>query len=83
MPSRPELSRRAPLVQEVSRGSFYCLSYTAVLVYFLPCESVPLIVTVRLFPSAETTARREPALDGMNVRNSRTYGSARLTLFEH
>ena len=31
----------------------------------------------------ETTSRREPALDGLRVRTSRTYGSARLTLFEH
>jgi 16S rRNA (guanine966-N2)-methyltransferase len=31
----------------------------------------------------ETTSRREPALDGLRTRTSRTYGSARLTLFEH
>jgi 16S rRNA (guanine966-N2)-methyltransferase len=31
----------------------------------------------------ETTSRREPALEGLSVRTSRTYGSARLTLFEH
>jgi 16S rRNA (guanine966-N2)-methyltransferase len=31
----------------------------------------------------ETTSRREPALQGLAVRTSRTYGSARLTLFEH
>ena len=31
----------------------------------------------------ETTARREPALPGLEVRTSRTYGSARLTLFAH
>ena len=30
----------------------------------------------------ETTSRREPALDGLRIRTSRTYGSARLTLFE-
>ncbi|HZO62629.1 MAG TPA: 16S rRNA (guanine(966)-N(2))-methyltransferase RsmD [Gaiellaceae bacterium] len=30
----------------------------------------------------ETAARREPVLDGLGVRTSRTYGSARLTLFE-
>src|SRR5262249_60864715 len=35
----------------------YCLSYTAVLVTFFPFESVPLVVTVRLLPSAETTMR--------------------------
>jgi len=33
----------------------YCLSYTAVLLTFLPFASVPLKVTVRLLPSAETT----------------------------
>src|SRR6476646_234468 len=32
---------------------------------------------------SETTSRREPALDGLRIRTSRTYGSARLTLFEH
>jgi 16S rRNA (guanine(966)-N(2))-methyltransferase RsmD len=31
----------------------------------------------------ETTSRREPVLDGLRTRTSRTYGSARLTLFEH
>ena len=31
----------------------------------------------------ETTTRREPDLPGLKVRTSRTYGSARLTLFEH
>jgi 16S rRNA (guanine966-N2)-methyltransferase len=31
----------------------------------------------------ETTSRREPELEGLRVRTSRTYGSARLTLFEH
>src|SRR5256886_4315268 len=36
----------------------HCLSYTAVLLNFLPCGSVPLVVTVRLLPSADTTTRR-------------------------
>ena len=36
---------------------FYCLSYTAVLVNFLPFGSVPVMVTVRVLPSADTTAR--------------------------
>jgi hypothetical protein len=37
-------------------GSFrYCLSYTALLVNFLPKESVPEMFTVRPLPSAETT----------------------------
>ncbi len=31
----------------------------------------------------ETDARTEPHFDGLAVRTSRTYGSARLTLFEH
>jgi 16S rRNA (guanine966-N2)-methyltransferase len=30
----------------------------------------------------ETSAREEPALEGLSVRTSRKYGSARLTLFE-
>src|SRR6266571_3663459 len=46
--------RDRPLSQE--RFS-YCLSYTAVLLYFLPCGSVPLAVAVRVLPSADTTAR--------------------------
>ena len=31
----------------------------------------------------ETGAREEPAIEGLSVRTSRTYGSARLTLFRH
>jgi 16S rRNA (guanine966-N2)-methyltransferase len=31
----------------------------------------------------ETGAKAQPALEGLQVRTSRTYGSARLTLFEH
>ena len=31
----------------------------------------------------ETGARDEPAVEGLRIRTSRTYGSARLTLFEH
>jgi 16S rRNA (guanine966-N2)-methyltransferase len=31
----------------------------------------------------ETAKRDEPALEGLKSRTSRTYGSARLTLFEH
>src|SRR6266566_9483035 len=37
-------------------SSHYCLSYTAVLVFFVPVESVPVRVTV-LLPSADTTPR--------------------------
>ncbi|SRR6266851_1174789 len=46
----------SPTLQSTKGGiACYCLSYTAVLLYFLPCASVPLIVTVRLLPSAATT----------------------------
>jgi 16S rRNA (guanine966-N2)-methyltransferase len=31
----------------------------------------------------ETGAKEQPALEGLQVRTSRTYGAARLTLFEH
>jgi 16S rRNA (guanine966-N2)-methyltransferase len=31
----------------------------------------------------ETAARDEPTVEGLKTRTSRTYGSARLTLFEH
>jgi 16S rRNA (guanine966-N2)-methyltransferase len=31
----------------------------------------------------ETRARTEPTIDGLTLRTSRTYGSARLTLFQH
>src|SRR5437899_1641097 len=37
--------------------SRYCLSYTALLLIFLPFGSVPRVVTVRLLPSADTTIR--------------------------
>ena len=39
-------------------GFTYCLSYTAVLLTFLPDESVPDTVTVRLLPSAATTRKK-------------------------
>jgi hypothetical protein len=35
----------------------YCFSYTAVLLTLLPFASVPLVVTVRLLPSADTVIR--------------------------
>lgn len=35
----------------------YCLSYTARELTLLPAELVPLVVTVRVRPSAETTIR--------------------------
>ena len=38
-------------------SSGYCLSYTEVLVNFLPFESLPAMVTVRVLPSAEMTPR--------------------------
>ena len=31
----------------------------------------------------ETKSREEPAIEGLSTRTSRTYGSARLTLFQH
>jgi 16S rRNA (guanine966-N2)-methyltransferase len=31
----------------------------------------------------ETGSREEPAIEGLSIRTSRTYGSARLTLFRH
>jgi hypothetical protein len=43
------------LMKPIGERILYCLSYTAVLSYFLPCASVPLVVTVRLLPSAATT----------------------------
>jgi hypothetical protein len=39
------------------KNSRYCLSYTDVLLNFLPCGSVPLAVAVRVLPSADTTTR--------------------------
>ena len=38
-------------------SSHYRFSYTAVLVFFLPVKSVPVRVTVRVLPSADTTPR--------------------------
>src|SRR6266511_4602637 len=56
LPSRTE--REGIRVMSAPRSrSGYCLSYTAVLLNFLPCESVPLVVTVRVLPSADTTIR--------------------------
>src|SRR6266446_6605829 len=43
----PFKQRRAGLAR-------YCLSYTAVLLTFLPAESLAVLVTVRVLPSAET-----------------------------
>src|SRR5437764_14533210 len=40
-----------------ARPPCYCFSYTAMLVNFLPLESVPVVVTVRLLPSPDTTIR--------------------------
>jgi 16S rRNA (guanine966-N2)-methyltransferase len=44
-------------------------------------------LSARLAPDGlvvfETGAREEPEIQGLRVRTSRTYGSARLTLFEH
>ena len=38
-------------------GIRYCLSYTALVLNLLPLESVPVVVTVRVRPLAETTIR--------------------------
>jgi len=56
MPFRPERAKGIALAS-VSGGCLYCLSYTAVLVNFVPFESVPVMVTVRVLPSADTTPR--------------------------
>jgi len=45
----------AERVARQAEGFPYCLSYTAVLLTFLPDASVPDTVTVRLLPSAATT----------------------------
>src|SRR5438093_13706692 len=63
--ARPaELRRRKQLslhimvvIDRPRERSRYCLSYTAVFLNSLPCGSVPLVVTVRLLPSADTTIR--------------------------
>src|SRR6202521_721567 len=57
-PPVSEPSGRASLVT-VSLGerSRYCLSYTEIFLTFLPAGSVPLVVTVRVLPSADTTIR--------------------------
>src|SRR5229473_5241836 len=39
------------------REDCYCLSYTETFLNFLPCGSVPLVVTVRVLPSADTKIR--------------------------
>lgn len=55
-PFRSEPIGRAWLTVAVVPGSFlYCLSYTAVLLTFFPFESVAVVVTVRVLPSADTT----------------------------
>jgi hypothetical protein len=48
------------------------LSYTEVLLNFLPCGSVPLAVAVRVLPSADTTTRPvivtvPPFLDSLGI----------------
>jgi len=50
-------AKRPPVQSRAEGHPGYCLSYTEVLVNFLPFGSVPLTVTVRLLPSAETTMR--------------------------
>src|SRR6266849_3442542 len=62
----PQKSNPAPPTETGAEGHeccrskpeiIYCLSYTEVLWNSLPVGSVPLTVTVRLLPSAETTMR--------------------------
>lgn len=55
LPSRTE--RKGITSRALIEGSIYCLSYTAVLLTFLPCASVPVVLTVRVLPSAETDMR--------------------------
>src|SRR5207249_1110034 len=43
-----------------AREILHCLSYTEVAWNFLPVESVPFTVTVRVLPSAERTMRPVP-----------------------
>jgi hypothetical protein len=54
-------------------------AYTAVLVNFLPLESVPAVVTVRLLPSTETTMRAANAdllaFPGVATSSRRVCGS--------
>src|SRR5256885_10826297 len=57
-PFRTERKGTTLLITVIFRErSHYCLSYTAMLLIFLPFESVPVTVTVRLLPSADTTIR--------------------------
>jgi len=53
LPLRTE--REASLLLSPRQRSRYCLSYTETFVNFLPSGSVPLVVTVRVLPSADTT----------------------------
>ena len=57
MPSRFRAEGHQLLLSALERGPRYCLSYTEIFVNFLPSESVPLVVTVRVLPSADTTIR--------------------------
>jgi 16S rRNA (guanine966-N2)-methyltransferase len=50
-------------------------------------ERLAPYLATRLAPDGllvyETSAREQPEIQGLSTRTSRTYGSARLTLFEH
>src|SRR2546430_16296546 len=48
-------SRRAWVARGGLTKLSYCLSYTAVFLTFFPFGSVPLVLTVRVLPSADTT----------------------------
>lgn len=58
----------------------YCLSYTAVLLTSLPFESVPLVVTVRILPSADTTMRPLVACREANITRFRIWAPKRYLL---
>src|SRR5439155_15394660 len=58
MPFRDRVERKGIPAWVRTRGrTCYCLSYTAVYLTFFPFASVPLTVTVRALPSADTTIR--------------------------
>ena len=57
MPSRSDRAEGHHCYRKLSAEIHYCLSYTVVLLILLPFASVPVVVTVRLLPSAAKTIR--------------------------
>jgi hypothetical protein len=49
------LARARATLNERDDPPGYCLSYTSTLSTFLPAASVPVVVVVRVLPSADTT----------------------------